>query len=94
MPAAFRKALGPGGQATLVVTLLDQCLAVYPAVEWERLESQLAALPAFSKPVKALSRLLASRASDCEIESRGAFSSPRPCAPPPVSDARRWSSGC
>ena len=71
VPAAFRKALGPGGQATLVVTLLDQCLAVYPAVEWERLESQLAALPAFSKPVKALSRLLASRASDCEIDVQG-----------------------
>jgi MraZ protein len=71
VPAPFRKALLQGGATTLVVTLLDQCLAAYPPVEWERLETQLASLPAFSKPVKALSRLLASRASDCEMDVQG-----------------------
>jgi MraZ protein len=71
VPAPFRKSLTQGGSATLVVTLLDQCLAAYPPAEWERLEAQLAALPAFSKPVKALSRLLTSRASDCEIDIQG-----------------------
>jgi len=55
----------------VVVTLLDQCLAVYPPAEWERLEEQLRALPAFSRPVKALTRLLASRAADCEIDVQG-----------------------
>jgi MraZ protein len=54
-----------------VATLLDQCLAVYPPAEWRRLESQLAALPAFSKQVKALTRLLVSRAADCEIDVQG-----------------------
>jgi MraZ protein len=53
------------------VTQLDQCLAVYPPSEWARLEGQLAALPAFNKPVKALTRLLASRAADCEIDVQG-----------------------
>ena len=71
VPAPFRKSLVQGGATTLVVTLLDQCLAAYPPAEWERLEAQLAALPAFSKPVKALSRLLTSRASDCEIDIQG-----------------------
>ena len=55
----------------MVVTLLDQCLAAYSPAEWARLETQLAALPAFSKPVKALTRLLASRAADCEIDVQG-----------------------
>jgi MraZ protein len=71
VPAPFRKTLAQGGATTLVATVLDQCLAIYPPAEWERLETQLAALPAFSKPVKALSRLLASRASDCEMDVQG-----------------------
>jgi MraZ protein len=71
VPAPFRKALVQGGATTLVATVLDQCLAIYPPAEWERLEAQLGALPAFSKPVKALSRLLASRASDCGMDVQG-----------------------
>jgi MraZ protein len=69
IPAAFRRSLDEEGR--VVVTLLDQCLAAYAPKEWARLEAQLAALPAFSKPVKALTRLLASRASDCEIDVQG-----------------------
>ena len=71
IPAAFRRILGEGNASHVVVTLLDQCLAIYPAGEWERLEAQLAALPAFNKQVKALTRLLASRAADCEIDVQG-----------------------
>jgi MraZ protein len=69
VPAAFRRELD--ASSVVVVTLLDQCLAVYSAAEWQRLEVQLAALPAFSKPVKGLTRLLASRAADCEIDGQG-----------------------
>jgi MraZ protein len=69
VPAAFRRALAEERQ--VVVTLLDQCLAAYSPGEWARLETQLAALPAFAKPVKALTRLLASRAADCEIDVQG-----------------------
>jgi MraZ protein len=68
VPAAFRRALGGD---RLVATPLDQCVACYPLPEWARLEAQLAALPAFSKPVKALTRLLASRAVDCELDVQG-----------------------
>ncbi len=69
VPAAFRRSLGDQGH--VVVTLLDQCLAAYSPSEWAKLEGQLAALPAFSKPVKALTRLVASRAADCEIDVQG-----------------------
>lgn len=71
VPAAFRRALSGGGVSSLVVTLLDQCLAAYPPGEWSRLEAQLQALPAFNRPVKALTRLLASRAADCEFDAQG-----------------------
>lgn len=71
VPAAFRRLLGEAGARSLVVTLLDQCLAAYPPAEWARLETQLGALPAFSKPVKALTRLLTSRAVDCELDVQG-----------------------
>jgi MraZ protein len=69
VPAPLRRTLGEPG--LVVVTLLDQCLAAYAPAEWGKLEAQLAALPAFSKPVKALTRLLASRAADCEIDVQG-----------------------
>ena len=68
VPSAFRRRLDSGA---LVVTALDQCLAVYPAGEWTRLERQLAALPAFDRQVKALTRLLLSRACDCELDGQG-----------------------
>jgi len=78
VPAAFRRILAEGGSSTLVVTLLDQCLAAYPTHEWSRLESQLVALPPFSRPVKALSRLLSSRAMDCPLDVQGRILLPAP----------------
>ena len=69
VPAAFRRALRDS--SGVVVTLLDQCLAVYPLAEWQRLEGQLRALPAFSKPAKALTRRLMSRAADCALDVQG-----------------------
>jgi MraZ protein len=69
IPAAFRRTLAEA--SVVVVTALDQCLAAYAEAEWAKLEAQLARLPAFSKPVKALTRVLASRAVDCEIDQQG-----------------------
>jgi MraZ protein len=70
VPAAFRRGLGER-VPSVVVTPLDQCLAAYPPAEWARLEDQLRALPAFSRPAKALTRLLTSRAIDCELDVQG-----------------------
>jgi MraZ protein len=82
VPAAFRRALAGEGAASVVVTPLDQCLAAYPPAEWSRLEEQLRALPAFSRPVKALTRLLASRAADCDFDVQG-----RILLPPPLRES-------
>jgi MraZ protein len=71
VPAAFRRALGESRAGTVVVTLLDQCLAAYPPEDWARLEQQLAALPPFSGPAKAVTRLVASRAVDCALDVQG-----------------------
>ena len=70
VPAVFRRALAESSPV-VVVTPLDQCLAAYPPSEWSRLEDQLRALPAFSRPAKALTRLLTSRAVDCELDVQG-----------------------
>jgi MraZ protein len=71
VPAPFRRRLSQMGARSVVVTLLDECLAAYAPADWERLEAQLVALPAFSKPVKGLARLLASRAVDCGLDGQG-----------------------
>ena len=71
VPAPFRRALAASGEAALVATRLDECLAVYPGREWARLEAQLSQLPAFNKNVKALTRALLSRAVDCEVDVQG-----------------------
>jgi MraZ protein len=71
VPAVFRRELSQAGAARVVVTVLDQCLAAYAPPEWARLEAQLHALPAFSRQVKALTRLLTSRAADCELDVQG-----------------------
>ena len=68
----------------MVVTFLDQCLAVYSPTEWARLEAQLQALPTFSRQVKAVTRLLLSRAADCEIDAQG-----RVLLPPALREAAK-----
>ena len=68
VPAAFRRGLDSG---SLVLTLLDQCLAAYAPAEWSRLEQQLAALPPFGRQARSLTRLLLSRACDCALDSQG-----------------------
>ena len=71
VPAAFRRALGDTRTGAVVVTLFDQCLAAYPPEDWARLEQQLAALPPFSGTAKAVTRLVASRAVDCDLDVQG-----------------------
>jgi MraZ protein len=67
VPPPFRSALQDEGNGA-VVTLVDQCLGVYPPRHWTRLEQQLLALPPFSAKAKTLSRLLLSRAADVELD--------------------------
>ena len=78
VPAPFRRQLAREDAEGFVVTLLDECLAVYPTSQWTRLETQLLVLPAFDRPVKALVRLLASRATDAKLDVQGRILLPVP----------------
>ena len=78
VPAAFRRALQQEGATSVVMTSLDQCLAAYAPSEWARLEHHLRAMPAFSRQVKALTRLLMSRAADCQLDVQGRILLPAP----------------
>ena len=71
VPAPFRRALAEGGSTAVVMTSFDQCLAAYPPGEWARLEEQLAQLSPFSGPGKTLTRVVTSRAVDCEMDAQG-----------------------
>jgi MraZ protein len=71
VPAPFRRVLATLGADRVVVTVLDQCLAAYAPADWARLETQISSLPAFNRQVKALTRVLASRAADCDLDVQG-----------------------
>ena len=71
VPAPFRRTLAAAGVRGLVTTLVDRCIAIYPDVEWRRLEDQLRRLPAFGRQAKALTRNLAARATDCSLDTQG-----------------------
>lgn len=72
VPAPFRRLLGQdGGPASVVATLLDQCLAVYTLPQWQVLEQQLLSMPPFAKQSKALARRLASQAAECPLDQQG-----------------------
>jgi MraZ protein len=71
VPAPFRRAMAADPSPGLVVTLLDQCLAVYPQSEWAHLERQLIDLPQFEKKSKGLIRRLASQAAECMLDQQG-----------------------
>jgi MraZ protein len=71
IPAPFRRSLETTRETGLVVTMHDQCLAVYPNAEWSRLEQQLLSLPPFAKSTRALARRLASQAADVRVDVQG-----------------------
>lgn len=71
IPAPIRRSLQEDGQARVVVTRLDQCLAAYAPPDWSRLEAELLALPTFDPKSRMLSRVLTRDAGDCEIDVQG-----------------------
>jgi len=60
------------------VTVLDECLAAYPPSEWDVVAQRLREMPSFGKQARALSRVLASQACDCELDRQGRILLPAP----------------
>lgn len=69
VPIRYREALG----LNLVVTIDtdETCLLLYPANEWQTIESKLQSLPSFNIQARRIQRLLIGHATDVELDSNG-----------------------
>ena len=68
IPAKFRKELG---SKAVITKGLDQCLVVYPLLEWERVAEALSKLPTGKSENRNFVRDIFSGASDVEIDALG-----------------------
>ena len=59
------------GHIVLTVDIQTPCLALYPLPEWERIESDIQALPALNPAVKRFQRLVLGYASDLQLDGNG-----------------------
>ncbi|MGQ9659248.1 MAG: division/cell wall cluster transcriptional repressor MraZ [Thermochromatium sp.] len=72
IPARYRERLEALSGTRLIVTVdRDRCLLLYPEPEWEIIERQFAALPAFDPTARALQRLYVGNAQEVEIDTQG-----------------------
>jgi MraZ protein len=73
IPSPFRKKLGneESGEAVLMVTISDQCLAAYPLPEWEEKMAKIAKLNQFDPKVSAFKRIFVGCAQECMIDKAG-----------------------
>ena len=73
MPSRYRERLSESCNSRLVVTisLMDRCLVLYPLPEWQRIESEIQALPSLDPQVRAISHLLIGHATECDMDSHG-----------------------
>lgn len=74
IPAKFRQELGEG----FVITRgMDGCLFGYSAVEWQKLEQKLAALPLSKKEARTFVRFFYSAATECSVDKQGRVNLPQ-----------------
>jgi len=68
IPAKLRKELGKGAVLTRG---LDNCLALYPLKEWEKLADKLSKLPTGQIEARGLARVILSGAAEVDFDSLG-----------------------
>ena len=74
VPSPFRKRLGDTegmGEASVIVTISDQCLAAYPMPEWEQKLTAIAKLNQFDPKVMAFKRVFVGCAQECNVDKAG-----------------------
>jgi MraZ protein len=72
VPVRHRGLLSAGGEGRVVVTVdRDECLLIYPAPEWERIEQQLHNLPSLHSQARRLQRLMIGHAEELVLDSHG-----------------------
>ncbi len=68
VPAKFRKEIG---KKAVITKGLDQCLVVYPLVEWEKVAEALGRLPTGKSENRNFVRDIFSGAADVDVDSLG-----------------------
>ena len=73
VPTRYRERLAVDAEGLLVSTIDPEtrCLLLYPLPEWERIETQLEALPSFNPVARRIQRLLIGHAADLELDGQG-----------------------
>ena len=79
IPAKFREVLQLRAGGKLVITADSAfCLLVYPAPDWEPIQTKLMSLSSFNPRTRDLQRLLVGNASDVELDGAGRILVPAP----------------
>jgi MraZ protein len=73
VPSPFRKRLGADAdvEATVVVTISDQCLAAYPQEEWLKKIEVISKLNQLDPNVMAFKRFFIGSAQECAVDKAG-----------------------
>jgi MraZ protein len=70
VPARFRDLIKTNGDPRLIVTNLDQCLAVYPYKEWQEIEEKVGQLSLVDRDIRSYKRFFISGACECSLDSQ------------------------
>lgn len=73
IPSRFRQRLLTASEGNIVQTLnpLDRALWLYPLIDWELIESKLAALSDFDKRGRRAKQMMRGYANDCQMDAQG-----------------------
>ena len=72
IPAKHREYLREVSGGRVAVTLgVDECLLIYPLVEWRKVQQTLVALPNTDRRAQSLKRLLIGHAEECDLDGQG-----------------------
>lgn len=76
IPAKFRRALGPESRTFVVTRGFDECLILYPSMEWKRVEEQLVRLSSLKVRDRGFIRSIVRHATYIQFDSQGRISVP------------------
>lgn len=73
VPSRYRDRLCEdcGGKLIATISLMYACLVVYPLPDWQDIEDNLKALPAFDTQAQLIRHLVIGRAADLELDGQG-----------------------
>jgi len=78
LPAKLRKYVSPEANETFIVTRgFEQCLFVYPADEWSKLEQNLRNLSNYDPDHRRFMRAMLEHASECQLDGQVRISIPQ-----------------